>query len=132
MSIGYTGWTQTSANAKTLDVITRRCYNATSQLLVTQHIGIWTEPVHNPAISIDLTRFQRRAIPKLQTVFSMISTEGLVIDYIETIGKFNSRTLDINSEIASVTYDGDGTSFVNDLVIPISTLDGVYIVGDIV
>lgn len=132
MSRGYTGWTQITADDQVLDTIIRRGYNALSQLLVTQYITIIIKPVYNPAVSIDATRFQRVGQPKVVTVFSPITTESTVIGYIETIGKYTSRELNEYNEVSSVTYAGDGTSFVNNITIPIATLDGIYIVGDIV
>jgi hypothetical protein len=127
---GYTGWTYIADDDRVLDVIVRRCYNALSQLLVTQRITIVSKPVNNPSVSIDETRFQRVGQPKVTTTYSTISTESTVISYIETIGNFNSQTLNEFNEVASVIYSG-GT-MINSLTIPIATLDGIYIVGDIV
>jgi hypothetical protein len=131
MSRGYTGWTYIADDDRVVDVIVRSCHNAMSQLLVTQHISIISKPVHNPSALIETTRFQRVGQPKVATVFSTISTEDTVINYIETKGRFNSQALNEFNEVATVTYNGDG-NLINDLTIPIATLDGIYIVGDII
>lgn len=131
MPAGYT-----SGRNSILDRITRTCKNAAGDVVAIQVITVVVKPLDpvNAAgmsyvtpESISTDRFKRGARVSLQTDLTLKSGASRVIATVETTGSFDSRT-ESGGDITTVTYEGIPP--VNDIIVPVSTLDGVFKVGD--
>lgn len=125
-----------SGQVSTLDTITRTCKNAAGTIIATQIITVQAYSVAaintagmNLVTSDGLgtNRFKRTAVVKLNTQRSTVTGASAVIATIQTEGRFNTRT-EGSGDIETVTYTGIAP--VNDIIVPVSTLGGVFKVSD--
>jgi hypothetical protein len=131
----------TSGNTSLLDTIVRNYYNNSNDLLATQHISVQVKQLSTvdgagrnlvTSASQSTTRFKRTAVVKVSMTLNTHNSTGAgairTINRVTTIGKFDTHTLNGDGDVEYVTYLG--SEHVNDLIIPVNLLEGVYKEGD--
>lgn len=124
-----------SGQTSLLDQITRVYRNGAGDIIATQVISVKVQNISTvngagmalvTSASQSTDRFKRTATTKLTTTRSPKTGASAVIATVTTTGKFTSRT-ENGGDITSVTYAG--TDHVNDLIIPVTQMAGVFVVG---